>query len=91
MHANIEIDAGTKEEDLNQGENIFIQKKEGGVVNKNWVLLDSQSTANQVANLGLLTNIRKAKNLVTIHCILPTVYLKESSKVWQSSMTPTAS
>jgi hypothetical protein len=26
------------------------------------VLLDSQSTANQVANLGLLTNIRKARN-----------------------------
>ncbi len=62
MHANVEADTGTEEEDLNLGENIFVQKKEGGVVSKNWVLLDSQSTANQVANLGLLTNIRKARN-----------------------------
>ncbi len=68
MHANVEADAGMEEEDLDQGENIFMQKKEGVVVNKNWVLLDSQSTANQVVNLGLLTNIRKAKNPVTIHC-----------------------
>ncbi len=35
MHANVEADAGTEEEDLDQGENIFVQKKEGGVVNKN--------------------------------------------------------
>jgi hypothetical protein len=48
MHANVEADTGTEEEDLNQGENIFTQKKEGGVVNKNWVLLDSQSTANKL-------------------------------------------
>ncbi len=67
MHPNVEADAGTKEEDLDQGDNIFVQKKEGGVVNKNWVLLDSQSTADQVANPGLLTNIKKAKNLVAIH------------------------
>ncbi len=33
MHANVEADAGTEEEDLNQGDNIFMQKKEGGVVN----------------------------------------------------------
>ncbi len=68
MQATIDVDAGTEEEDLNQGENILVQKKEGGVVNKNWVLLDSQSTANQVANPGMLTNIRKAKNPVNIHC-----------------------
>jgi hypothetical protein len=74
MHANVEADAGTKEEDLNQGENIFAQKKEGGGVNKNWVLLDSQSTGDQVANLGLLTNIRKAKNPVTIHCNAGSTY-----------------
>jgi hypothetical protein len=74
MHADVELDAGTEEEDLNQGENIFLQKKEGEVVNKNWVLLDSQSTANQVANPGLLTNIRKAKNLVTIHCTAGSTY-----------------
>jgi hypothetical protein len=67
MHANVEADTGTEKEDLNQGENIFVQKKEGGLVNKNWVLLNSQSTADQVANPGLLTNIRKAKNPVIIH------------------------
>jgi hypothetical protein len=70
-------------EDLNQGENIFVQKKERGVVNKNWVLLDSQSTANQVAKPGMLKNIRKAKNPVTIHCnlVLPTAHSKESSEM----------
>jgi hypothetical protein len=74
MQANIDVDAGTEGEDLNQGENIFVQKKEGGAVNKNWVLLGSQSTANQVANPGMLTNIRKAKNLVTIHCNADSTY-----------------
>jgi hypothetical protein len=74
MHANVEVDTGTEEENLDQRENIFVQKKEGGVVNKNWVLLDSQSTANQVANPGLLTNIRKAKNPVTIHCNAGSTY-----------------
>ncbi len=74
MHANVDVDAGTEGEDLNQGENIFVQKKEGGVVNKNWVLLDSQSTADQVANPGRLTNMRKAKNTVTIHCNAGSTY-----------------
>ncbi len=44
MHPNIEQDALTEEEDINKGENIFVQHKERGVVNENWVLLDSQST-----------------------------------------------
>jgi hypothetical protein len=74
MRTNVEADVGTEEEDLDQEENIFVQKKEGGVVNKNWVLLDSQSTANQVANPGLFTNIRKAKNPVTIHCNAGSTY-----------------
>ena len=47
---------------------VFLQKKEGGVVNKNWVLLDSQNTINQVSNPLMLTNIRKAKNPSKIHC-----------------------
>jgi len=50
------------------GENIFAQKKEGGVVNRNWVLLDSRSTVDQVFNPVMLTNIRKAKNLSKIYC-----------------------
>ena len=39
MHVNVEVDAGMEDEDLNQGENIFVKKKEGGVVNKNWLIL----------------------------------------------------
>jgi hypothetical protein len=74
MHTNVDVDTGTEGEDLDKGENVFVQKKEGGVVNKNWVLLDSQSTADQVANPGLLTNIRKAKNPVTIHCNADSTY-----------------
>jgi hypothetical protein len=38
------------------------------------VLLDSQSTANQVADPGMVTNIRKAKNPVTIHCNAGSTY-----------------
>ena len=45
-----------------------MQKKEGGVVDKNWVLLDSQSTINQVCNPAMLTNIRRAKSPSKIHC-----------------------
>jgi hypothetical protein len=68
MHANIEQDALTEEEDINEGENIFVQHKERGVVNKNWVLLDSQSTVDQIPNPAFLSNIRKAKKPATIHC-----------------------
>jgi hypothetical protein len=32
------------------------------------VLLDSQSTVNQIANPAFLSNIRKAKKPVTVHC-----------------------
>ncbi len=35
MHANIVVDTGMEGEDLTQGENNFVQKKEGGVVSKN--------------------------------------------------------
>jgi len=34
-----------------------VQKKEGGVVDRNWVLLDSQSTVDQISNHAMLTNI----------------------------------
>ena len=61
MHATIEEEAVADKEDTNDGENIFVQKKEGGVVDRNWVLLDSQSTIDQVSNPAMLTNIRKTK------------------------------
>ncbi len=65
MHATIKEEAAIiNEEDTDNGENIFMQtKKKGGVVDKNWVLLDSQSTVDQeVSNPAMLTNIRKTKN-----------------------------
>jgi hypothetical protein len=68
MHTTIKEEAVADEEDTDDGENIFVQKKEGGVVNRNWVLLDSQSTVDQVSNPVVLTNIRKAKNPSKIHC-----------------------
>jgi hypothetical protein len=48
--------------------NIFVQKREGGVADKNWVLLDSQSTIDQVSKPAMLTDIRRAKNPLKIHC-----------------------
>ena len=70
MHATIEEEAVVAdEEDTNDGENIFVQtKNKGGVVDRNWVLLDSKSTVDQVSNPAMLTNIRKAKNPSKIHC-----------------------
>ncbi len=47
---------------------MFVQKREKGVVNKNWLLLGSQSMVDQVANPALLKNIRKTASTVTIHC-----------------------
>ncbi len=38
---------------------VFMQKREEGVVKKNWLLLDSQSMVDQVANPVLLKNIRR--------------------------------
>jgi len=68
MHATIEEEAVADEEDTNNGENIFVQKKEGGVVDRNWVLPDSQSTIDRVSNPAMLTDIRKAKIPSKIHC-----------------------
>jgi len=68
MHATIEEEAVADKQDTDDGENIFVQKKERGVVDKDWVLLDSQSTVDQVSNHVVLTNIRKAKNPSKIHC-----------------------
>ncbi len=68
MHMTIKEKQDARKEDPDHGENIFVQKKEGGVINKNWVLLDSQSTVNQVSNPALLSNIRRAKNPSIIRC-----------------------
>ncbi len=40
-----------------EGENIFMQARAKGVVNKNFLMLDNQSTVNQIANPRHLKNI----------------------------------
>ncbi len=60
IHANI-----VEEED---GENIFAQQKLKGMVNKNYPLLDNQSTVNQIANPNMLKNIRMSSKQIKIHC-----------------------
>ncbi len=37
-------------------------------MNKNYILLNNQSTVNQIANPKLLKNIRKASKPITVHC-----------------------
>jgi len=89
MHATIEEEAVADKEDTDDGENIFVQKKEGGVVDRNWVLLDSQSTVDQIFNHAMLTNIRKAKNPSKIHCNgLPAACLKETLGALRRSIVP---
>jgi hypothetical protein len=61
MHGTIKEEEVMDKEDIDEGENIFVEKKEGGVVDKKWVLLVCQSTINQVSNPAMLTNIRRAK------------------------------
>ncbi len=67
IHVNNQKD-GCNEDDINKGGNIFVQKREKGVIKKNWLLLDSQSTVDQVANPALLKSIRKAASAVTVCC-----------------------
>ena len=55
LHANIK-EEGSNEKDIDQGKKIFVQKRERGVVSNNWLLLDSQSMVDQIANLPLLKN-----------------------------------
>jgi hypothetical protein len=64
-HENIAEEEG---QDLDEGENIFVQSGARGGVNRSYVLLDNQSTVNQIANPSLLANIRNAKNPITVHC-----------------------
>ncbi len=65
MNVNIAVE---EVQDLNSGENIFVQSGIRGVVDQSYVLLDNQSTVDQIANPSLLSNIRKAKNPITVHC-----------------------
>jgi hypothetical protein len=63
-----QIHANVQEEDLDEGDNIFVQKEERGIVNTNYILLNNKSTVDQIANPKLLKNIRKANKPITVHC-----------------------
>ncbi len=45
-----------------------MQHKAKGAVNKNCLLLDNQSTVNQIANPDRLMNIRKSQKPIVVHC-----------------------
>ncbi len=45
-----------------------MQDRSKGLVNKNFLLLDNQSTVNQIANPNLLKNIWKSSKPITVHC-----------------------
>jgi hypothetical protein len=55
MHGTID-----EEDNPDDGENLFVQQRSNGMVNENYLLLDNQSTVNQIANLSMLKNIRKS-------------------------------
>jgi hypothetical protein len=63
MHITID-----KEDKPADDENLFVQHKSNGMVNKNYLLLDNQSTVNQIANPSILKNIRKSSKPIKIHC-----------------------
>eukprot|EP00957_Ditylum_brightwellii_P075208 5715496-Ditylum_brightwellii.AAC.1 len=44
-----------------------ILQQDGGIINQNWVLLDSQSIVNVFYNAKLLTNIKKAGRSLEIY------------------------
>ncbi len=64
VHANVEEEDSDEDKD----ENLFVQHKTKGVLNKNYLLLDNQSTVDQIANPDLLTNIRKSQKQNVVHC-----------------------
>ncbi len=65
VHANVD-----KDDDDEDKENLFVQHKKPkkGVVNKNYRLLNNQSTVNQVANPNLLKNMREGEKPIIVHC-----------------------
>jgi len=65
IHTTIAEEEG---QDLDEGENIFVQSGTRGGVNWSYALLDNQSTVNLITNRNLLDNIRKTKNPITVHC-----------------------
>ena len=66
LHANVKE---TDDDDDDDG-NLFVQQRNSkrGLVDKNYIFLDNQSTVNQITNLNLLKNIRKGERSITVHC-----------------------
>ena len=94
VHANIEDDPNEGENIfvIIEGENIFVQAGAKVVVNKNFLLLDNQSTVNQITNPSLPKNIWKSSKPLTVHCMLesPRRTLKENLAGWLCITTQTA-
>ena len=45
---------------------VFLNKQEGGVLSRGWVLLDNQSTIDVSCNMGLLINVQQIIHSTTI-------------------------
>jgi hypothetical protein len=45
-----------------------VQARAKGVADKNFLLLDNQSTVNQIANPSLLKNIQKSSKPIALYC-----------------------
>ena len=74
LHTNIQEvpEEGYHEVNINQGERkqLCAEKRERGVVNKNWILLDSpkQDRSDCESSSIDIENIRKSNSMVTVHC-----------------------
>ena len=69
----------TETEDILNAETSFMFAQANGVVNQNWVLLDSQATCNVITNRKMLSNVRKHPQgkIIHIHCNAGTVTVSE--------------
>jgi len=56
MHATID----KEDNPVDNGENLFVQQKSNGMVNKNYLLLDNQTTVNQIANPQVHQEVQQA-------------------------------
>ena len=59
-------------------------QKTRGMVSRNHVLLDNQSTVDQIANPNLLKNIRKSKTLITEHCNAGSMATTLKMEIWET-------
>lgn len=63
-----ESDDGSIDVDGDDEACYFFHQREGGGLNRNWLLLDSQSSTDMFCNRNYLTNVTAAPRPTTIHC-----------------------